>query len=120
MRLSDLLGAQAFDSDGQPLGAVRDVRLVQDGPIQGTFGAGFRVRGLVVGGSAVSSRLGYDRRGVRGPWVIAALARRLSRDNLYVPWDDVAGIDDRRVEVARPAHELHAPIPLPDLRGPAS
>ena len=38
MRLTDLLGAEVVDRCGQPAGRVRDVRLVQDGPLIGGFG----------------------------------------------------------------------------------
>jgi sporulation protein YlmC with PRC-barrel domain len=33
MRLSDLLASTVFDHDGRAIGRVRDVRLVQDGPL---------------------------------------------------------------------------------------
>src|SRR4051794_19249558 len=55
MRLSDLLSSTVFDAEGREVGRVRDVRLVQDGPIQGTFGAGLRVEGLIIGSTAVAS-----------------------------------------------------------------
>ena len=117
MNLSDLLGASVFDRDGVDLGRVRDVRLVQDGPVQGTFGAGLRLQGLIVGPVAVSSRLGYGRLGVDRPWLVAAVAHRLNRDSRYVAWADVVRLGDRRIEVDRRAGELHPPIPLPQLRG---
>ncbi|MCU1358186.1 MAG: PRC-barrel domain containing protein [Acidimicrobiales bacterium] len=120
MRLSDLLGAEVVDRDGRSLGRVRDVRLVQDGPIQGTFGAGLRIEGLVVGRVAVASRLGYDREGVEAPWLVARIARVLSRDSRHVPWSDVVRVADRRVELACRGDELLAPTPLRHLPGAES
>jgi hypothetical protein len=59
MRLSDLLDSEVLDADGKTIGHVHDVRMAQDGPIQGTFGAALRVRGLVVGRPALGARLGW-------------------------------------------------------------
>lgn len=112
MRLSDVLGSQVVDVDGRPAGHVRDVRLVQDGPLQGAFGAGLRVAGLVVGPNAVSSRLGYDRRPMRAPWLVAALARRASRGVRYVEWDEVDELADRVVTLSCSVDDLGAPPPL--------
>lgn len=109
MRLSDLIGAEVVDADGARLGAVRDVRLVQDGPVQGPFGAGLRVAGLIVGPTAVASRLGYDRREMRGPWPVAALARHLSRHARHVEWEAVAEVRDRVVTLTRRTGELAPP-----------
>ncbi|WP_426574548.1 PRC-barrel domain-containing protein [Aquihabitans sp. McL0605] len=113
MNLSDLLGADVADADGRPIGRVRDVRLVQDGPLQGTFGAGLRVDGLIVGPTAISSRLGYDRFGVDGPWLVAAIARRLQRRSRYVPWPSVESMAGRTVHLSCSHLDLAAPAPLP-------
>ena len=59
MRLSDLLGADVVDEAGRHAGRVHDVRLVQDGPLVGSFGAALRVDGggcLTVGGRQRRSR----------------------------------------------------------------
>jgi sporulation protein YlmC with PRC-barrel domain len=45
MRLTDLLGAEVIDQEGRSAGRVHDVRLVQDGPPVGGFGASLRVAG---------------------------------------------------------------------------
>jgi hypothetical protein len=58
MRLSELLGAEAVDQAGRSACHVHDVRLVQDGPLVGGFGASLRVDGLLVGRRAVGARLG--------------------------------------------------------------
>jgi hypothetical protein len=66
MRLSDLLGAEVLDEAGRSAGRVHDVRLVQDGPVVGGFGAALRLDGLLVGRRAVGARLGYDRGKMKG------------------------------------------------------
>jgi hypothetical protein len=74
MRLTELLGAEVVDQAGQLAGRVHDVRLVQDGPLVGGFGASLRLDGLVVGRRAVGARLGYDRRRMRGPLPVKLLS----------------------------------------------
>jgi sporulation protein YlmC with PRC-barrel domain len=109
MRLSDLLGAEVVDVDGLAIGQVHDVRLVQDGPLQGTFGAGLRVVGLLVGPMAVASRLGYERRRMHGPWAVAALARHLNRHVAYVPWETITDAHDRIFTLSVAATDLGPP-----------
>jgi hypothetical protein len=115
MRLSELLGRPVVDAEGMPLGEVRDVRLVKDGPVQGTFGAAFRVDGLIVGRYEVASRLGFDRRGVKGPWLVATIVRRLARSSRFVAWEHVDATE-HVITLRLPADELHPPAPLPQLR----
>ena len=106
MRLSDLLGADVLDADGTPVGRVTDVRMTQDGPVLGTWGAAFRVTGLVVSPRHTGSYLGYDRRTVRGPWLVAKAVRWLHRDAVLVPWDDVVSCDGGRVVLASRRSDL--------------
>ena len=115
MRLSELLGRPVVDADGTSLGEVRDVRLVQDGPLQGTSGAAFRVDGLIIGRYEVASRLGFDRRGVKGPWLVAAIVRRLARSSRFVAWEHVDATE-HVIRLRRRADELQPPAPLPQLR----
>jgi len=95
MRIGELLASTVLDRDGTPVGAVEDVRLVQDGPYIEGFGAALRLDGLVVGGGGLAARLGYHRHGVRGPvllrWFFSAIEQRAR----YVPWGDVDRCDDR-------------------------
>jgi hypothetical protein len=106
VKLSDLLGQRVVDADGVELGRVHDVRLVQDGPPVGPFGAGLRVCELVVGPRAVASRLGYDRADVSAPWLVATVARHLRRGARMVPWDAVermgGGVIELRARSADP------------------
>jgi hypothetical protein len=89
MLMSDLIGAYVVDADGQRLGKVTDVRLVQDGPYIEGFGNALRVDGLVVGRAGIADRLGYVRGGVRGPWLLRRLASALEGKAWLVPWTEV-------------------------------
>lgn len=111
MRLSDLLGAVVVDAEGASIGRVRDARLVQDGPMQGTFGAGLRLAGLVVGPIAVGSRLGFVRSGVDAPALVARPVAWLDRGTRYVPWEAVVSIEHRRVVLDLPRSALERPAP---------
>jgi len=110
MRLSDLLGAEVLDAAGEPVGKIRDVRLVRDGPVQGVFGPGYRVQGLVVGGGAFGARLGFDRRDVRGPLPLKLLFRRLHRKARFVEWPLVEALQDRVVRIRAARADL-PPVP---------
>jgi sporulation protein YlmC with PRC-barrel domain len=102
MRASDLIDARVVDADGRSLGSVSDVRLTPDGPTRGAFGPTLRIKGLVVSDRRLGGFLGYDRGGVRGPWLVAKVVRWLHRDAVLVPWDDVASYEHGRVVVRTP------------------
>ena len=89
MRLSDLLDREVVGPDGGSLGRVRDVRLVPRLPVDSGGDARLRVDALVIGGGGIGVRLGYERNGVRGPWLLAAIARRLERGLDEVAWSDI-------------------------------
>ncbi len=112
MRASDVLGARVVDADGAYVGNVSDVRLVQDGPILGTWGAAFRVEGIVVSPRNTGSYLGYDRGTVRGPWLVKTIVTWLHRHAVYVPWEDVTSCADRCVTLRVPRADLDR---VPDL-----
>jgi hypothetical protein len=97
MRAADILGAEVFGPDGTHFGEVLDIRLEQDGPMLGADLA-LRIRGFVVGRRRLASHLGYDRANVTRPWLVNALVQRLSKDNRFLAWDDVAQLADRRIE----------------------
>jgi hypothetical protein len=109
MRLSDLLGAEVVDQAGRSAGRVHDVRLVQDGPPMGGFGAALRVDGLIVGRRAVGARLGYERRDMRGPLLVKLLAGWLHHDGRFVAWDRVEAIEEDRIHIAGSADDLPRP-----------
>src|SRR4051812_37423509 len=110
MRTSDLLGARVSGPDGTDLGTVTDLRMVQDGPILGTWGAAFRLTGLVVSHRGAGSVLGYERGSVRGRWVVGTMVKWLHRDAVRVRGEDVGSWEDRCVRVRRRKAEL-PPVP---------
>jgi sporulation protein YlmC with PRC-barrel domain len=108
VRLSDLHRSEVLDAAGIGLGHVHDVRLIQDGPPIGTFGAALRVHSLVVGAGGIGVHLGFGRGDVRGPWLIKTLFEYLHRDLYFVPWERVAAIEPDRVRLLDLASELSA------------
>ena len=111
MRLSDLLGADVVDEAGRSAGHVHDVRLVQDGPLVGAFGASLRVDGLLVGRRSIGARLGYERRKMQGPLLIKLLAGWLYHDGRYVRWDRVRAVEEDRILISGSADDLPVPGP---------
>lgn len=98
MRLSDVMECEVHTHDGVSVGAVRDVRLVMDGPMGAGTHAAMRVDALIVGGRALGGRLGYLRGGVRGPWLVAVVMRRIERRALAISAADVDDWDvDRNI-----------------------
>src|SRR4051812_39560127 len=89
MRVSDLLGRTVVDAGGHDLGTVRDLRLLARGPVDGSSLAALDVDAVIVAGAGTAVRLGYVRGGVRGPWLLKALAGRLERKALEIPWGDL-------------------------------
>jgi hypothetical protein len=99
MRLSELLGVRVVDAQGNDIGGVADVRLVQDGPLQPSMQAALRVDGLIVVERKVTQLFGYERQ--VGP----ALLRRLVHSRLgsvwYLPWQDITQISPDLVHARR-------------------
>jgi hypothetical protein len=100
MLLSELLGSRVETTDGDDLGRVHDVVLVQDGPMGANGRAGLRLHALAVGTRSFGAQLGYAQGTVRGPWLLRALLHRSPR---LVPWSSVVDRDEGRivVDVAR-------------------
>jgi hypothetical protein len=111
MRLSELLGAEVVDQAGRSAGHVHDVRVVQDGPLVGAFGASLRLDGLIVGRRSIGARLGYERREMRGPLPVKLLAGRLYHGGRYVAWDRVLAIQPDRVVISGSVDDLPQPGP---------
>src|SRR6478752_2713356 len=84
VRMSDITSCDVRTPDGRSLGRVRDLVLVMDGPVRGAHAA-MRVDAVLVGGSSVAVRLGYERGGVRGPAPLSTLLRWLERRAHVVP-----------------------------------
>ena len=111
MRLSDILECEIVDARGERIGQVHDVRLIREGPSQGAFGPSYQIVGLIVGGAAVGTRLGFDRAAVKGPGPLRKLFGRMQRKREYVDWDAVESVDEGlvRLKVGKEAsHEVPA------------
>lgn len=91
MIASDVLDAAVVDADGAQLGWVIDLRLVLDGPPDGSL-ARARLHGLVISPRTRTSFLGYERTRVRDPWPVAQLVRRWHRGTFLAHWSDVASV----------------------------
>jgi hypothetical protein len=89
MNLSDLLGGTVVTAEGDLLGEVSDVRLVQDGPLLAGIVQALRVDGVLVGRTSLAERLGFVHGGVQRPALLARLLRALSGQPRLVAWDDV-------------------------------
>ena len=112
MRLSELLGADVVDERGRSAGRVHDVRLIQDGPIIGGFGAGLRLDGLITGGRALGVRFGYARSVMKGPLLVKFIFERLLRDGRYVDWSRVTDVEPGRISISGSVEDLPMPEPV--------
>ncbi|APE16098.1 hypothetical protein BOH72_13625 [Mycobacterium sp. WY10] len=102
MQLSDLLGLPVCDSDGTPLGTLIDVRLSVTGDLDGRPDAP-KVFGVIVSPRSKSSYLGYERRRVDQPWVLASLLRWRHRGTFLTLWRDVDDVTHERLTLRRGA-----------------
>jgi hypothetical protein len=98
MLLSDLLGTAVVTADGESLGHVHDVLVVQDGPLGARGTAGLRLHALAVGSRSFGTRLGYAQGTVRGPWLLRTL---FSKPPRLVPWEAIMRHDPDRIGVDR-------------------
>lgn len=96
MLLSELLGVQVVTTDGDVLGRVHDVVLIQDGPVGANGRAGLRLHGIAVGTRSLGSQLGYAQGTVQGPWLLRRLLHRTPR---LVPWPAIVQRDEHRIVV---------------------
>jgi len=113
MRLNELLGYRVVDHHGAAIGGVADVRLVQDGPLQPSMQAAFRVDGLIVVEKRVTKLFGYERH-VR-PTLLRWLVHRRLGTVWYVPWADVARISPTTVETRSSRTDLRPLEEMPRL-----
>jgi sporulation protein YlmC with PRC-barrel domain len=106
MRLSELLGCRVVDTDGESIGGVADVVLVQDGPLVGGHIAALRVAGLIVVRRRHMRLLGYefDLRPAAFRWLV----RRLAGSVHHVEWSQVASVDGRAVTLRVRERDLPA------------
>jgi len=106
MRLAELLDSTVVDVDGETVGSVEDVRLVQDGPLLEGFGAALRVEGLIVGRGRIAARLGYRDHRVSRPVLLKLLFTAMQARARYVPWQEVHRWDGTTVTLLRRGVEL--------------
>ncbi|WP_374945787.1 PRC-barrel domain-containing protein [Agreia sp.] len=98
MILSDLMGSTVDSADGQRLGTLIDVRFVVDGTPRQLL-ADARLEGIVVSPNSRASYLGYDRKDMNSPALIARFLRWRHRGTLFVLWADIEQIDVPRVRL---------------------
>jgi hypothetical protein len=53
-----------------------------------------RVHQLIVSRRRVGSLLGYDRSEQQGPWLVRIIVRRLHRQLVFIPWENIEVGDD--------------------------
>jgi hypothetical protein len=115
MRLSELLSADVVDEAGRSAGRVHDVRLVQDGPLIGGFGASLRLEGVIVGRRAFAARFGYERPNMRSPLPVRLVLRWLGRDSRWVDWSRVTAVEPgetARIRISGSVEDLRPPEPV--------
>jgi sporulation protein YlmC with PRC-barrel domain len=113
IRFSELLRMRVFDVDGKEIGEVSDARFIRDGPVQGAFGPGYRLQGLVVGKGSFGVRLGFDRASVKGPWLLKKMFRKLHADTKFVDWSHIDAIEEEEIRLKVSAGDLQPVESLP-------
>lgn len=119
MIIGDLLASRVLDHDGGGLGHVVDVRLalelrdddadaetgddvpLSQGALRSDLVGQAEVVGLLVSPHNGGSFLGYERTGVRSPWMIASLMRRMHRGTFLVAWEQVEQIEEGTITLAQ-------------------
>lgn len=105
MRLSEIVGAQARDGAGHRLGTVVDVRFTQQ------EGSAPALVALLISPRSSGSFLGYERRSVDAPALIARYLRWRHRGAFLVRWADVRRVGDGWVEVRDGYRRFAAALP---------
>jgi hypothetical protein len=105
MRATDLIGCDVYDSLGEHLGHVHDLRF----EAEGTPGTSWRCRltGFSCGRSSIGHRLGYGTGDMAGPWPISALFTRWTGRRLEIDWNDVASFDRPTIVLHRSRDHIH-------------
>ncbi|TCC24736.1 PRC-barrel domain-containing protein [Kribbella speibonae] len=104
MRLNDLLGRRVVDRDGDDIGGVADVRLVQDGPLLPSMQSALRIDGLIVVEHHATRLFGYERH--VGPALLRWLVHRRLGEVRYLPWQEIEQISDQAVTTRSPRTDL--------------
>ncbi|MBM7242770.1 hypothetical protein HQO38_16780 [Rhodococcus fascians] len=109
MRLSELLDIPVHDSDGRRIGWVIDVRFRATESRSGDEIEPPELVGLLINSKNRSTYLGYERRDLRSPRLIASIVRWRHRGTWLVSWSDVYSVEASRVTL-RPGHRRHSPM----------
>lgn len=97
MRISELIDREVVDESGHRIGAIHDVRLIQDVPGPQDAPALFRVDAVLVGPRGVAIRLGYAPGTVRGPWLVRWVLTTLARHHREIAWKELREQDGHYV-----------------------
>jgi sporulation protein YlmC with PRC-barrel domain len=104
MILSDLLGLDVFDAGGTKVGRVIDMRFrLDEVPASGSALPQARLSGFLVSPRSRSSYLGYERKDLNAPWLVAKLEEWWHRGSFLVDWADVDSVGDDGVRL-RPGY----------------
>jgi PRC-barrel domain protein len=98
MRAAELIGCDVYDVTGEPVGTVHDLHFKLHTEADG--GQACALDALECGGIGLGHRLGYGEGAMRGPWPFPQLFRRLARDSLAVPWDQVTSFERPRIDIS--------------------
>ena len=106
MKATDLIGCAVFDSAGERIGHVHDLRLESDGkPEDGNWRC--RLTGLVCGDrAAIGHRLGYGVGDMAGPWPLTTLFGRRRGRSLTVPWRQVDRLQPGRITLSASRRQI--------------
>src|SRR4051812_29744339 len=108
MRTSDLIGTKVFDSGGQDIGKVHDIRTEhKDGRDGHEVEAPYAVTHLLVAAGSVGTRLGYGYGHMHGPWPLSAIVRRAMARSYAVEWG--------QIDTIQPTGEGRPSAPRDDL-----
>lgn len=100
MRASELLASEVVDASGRRLGPVRDIRVTRDE---------LRVAGLVIGDgpfAQIAHGWGYAEGRAQGPWLLAVLTRRATRQARFVTADRVVDWGPGEVKIGDEGNDL--------------
>ncbi|TDP96458.1 PRC-barrel domain containing protein [Labedaea rhizosphaerae] len=82
MRASDLIGRQAYDRGGRPLGRITELLTTPTDEC-------YVVRAALVTPGHEGRLMGYSRPGFDGPWLIQRIVELLNRGTHEVAWEDI-------------------------------
>lgn len=95
LRAAALIDAVVYAKSGEQLGHVFGLHAKKTGPLTSdAWGRALVVDEIHIGPKAAVERLGYGKRGLKGPFFLNSLGRRAR--GLSVTWDQIEDIDTNR------------------------